>query len=170
MGDPIARLLALFDTIFMRIAQISLFVMMLTISADALGRYLFNHPLQGGYEFNSLYLMVIITFLGTPAAYAQGGLVRLDALNSVLSRIPWQLSERLNAALGAAVFAFITWHSGLEAIEKFVSRDTTFGVIQFPIYWSFVWVPVGCGMLALRLSYETFYPQKRETVLEEAEA
>lgn len=170
MDKTIGRALGLFDLAFMRFAQLSLFVMMLSISADALGRYLFNSPLQGGFEFTSLYLMVIITFLGMPGAYAQGGLVRLGALDPILLRIPGRLSERLNAALGAAVFAFISWHAGHEALEKFIDRDTTFGVIQFPVYWSYVWVPLGCGLLALRMGYEIFMPQDRSAGHEGAEA
>lgn len=170
MDNIAARTLGLLDLVFMRIAQLSLFVMMLSIGADALGRYLFNSPLQGGFEFTSLYLMVILTFLAAPAAYAQGGLVRLGVLDPVLARIPGRLSERINAALGAGAFGFVAWHSGLEAIDKFVVRDTTFGVIQFPIYWSYVWVPLGCGLLALRLAYEVLHPQERRSEIGEEEA
>ncbi len=161
------RIIDLFDQIFVRIAQLSLLVMMLSISADALGRYAFNHPLQGSFEFNSLYLMVIITFLAMPASYATGGMVRLDILTGTLTKIPWHLSERINTFASAAVFGFIAWHSGHEAIEKFISRDTTFGVIQFPMYWSYVWVPLGCGLIAIRLTHELIFPV-RSAHLEEA--
>ncbi len=153
-----SRALSLLDLAAMRIAQTSLLVMMLAISVDALGRYLFNSPLQGNFEFTSLYLMVILTFLGMPASYARGGMVRLDILSGPLSRLPWHLSERVNVFLAAAVFGFIAWHAGLEAFEKFEARDTTFGVIQFPIYWSYVWVPVGCALMFLRLAYEFVFP------------
>ena len=154
-----SRILGVFDLIFMRIAQASLMVMMVGISTDALGRYLLNRPLQGNFEFTSLYLMVIVTFLGMPACYSHGGMVRLDVFSGPLSKLPFRLSERVNTVLAAAVFGFITWHAGLEAFDKFASRDTTFGVIQFPIYWSYVWVPLGCGMMALRLAYETVFPK-----------
>lgn len=153
-----SRLLGFIDLIFMRIAQASLMIMMVGISVDALGRYLLNRPLQGNFEFTSLYLMVIVTFLGMPACYSRGGMVRLDVLSGVLSRLPFHLSERVNTVLGALVFGFITWHAGHEAFDKFATRDTTFGVIQFPLYWSYVWVPLGCGVMALRLAYETVFP------------
>lgn len=152
------RVLGFFDLIFMRAAQASLMAMMLGISVDAFGRYLFNKPLQGNFEFTSLYLMVIVTFLGMPACYSRGGMVRLDVFSGTLSRLPFSMSERINTLLAAAVFGFITWHTGHEAIDKFLSRDTTFGVIQFPLYWSYVWVPIGCGLLAARLIYETLFP------------
>jgi TRAP-type C4-dicarboxylate transport system permease small subunit len=45
----------------------------------------------------------------------------------------------------------VTYFTATEAIERFRNLDTTFGAIQFPIYWSYVWVPLGCGLLSLRL-------------------
>lgn len=158
MPSSLQRGLSLFDRLFMMIAQAAMCIMMLSISADALGRYLFNRPLQGSFEFTTLYLMVIVTFLGLPATYARGGHIRLDVLRPWLARIPGNPVERLNALLAAAVFGFLAWHSGGEAVGKFIDRDTTFGVIQFPLYWSYVWVPLGCGLLALRLAVEIVYP------------
>lgn len=152
------RTIDLLDLISMRIAQFSLLIMMLSISVDSLGRYAFNRPLQGSFEFTSLYLMVILTFLAMPGAYSAGAMVRLDVFAATLSKIPWHFSERINTFAGAAVFGFIAWHAGLEAIDKFVSKDTTFGVIQFPLYWSYVWVPLGCGLMAIRLAHEFVFP------------
>lgn len=147
------------------VAQFAIFVMMLSISVDALGRYVLNRPLQGSYEFTSLYLMIILAFLGMPATYARGGHIRLDVFRPYLARIPGQPVERLNALIAACVFGFFTWFAGGEAIAKFVERDTTFGIIQFPLYWSYVWVPIGCGLLTLRLAAEIVFPAP---VLEEA--
>ncbi|MBX9453647.1 MAG: TRAP transporter small permease [Mesorhizobium sp.] len=159
MPRPLERALSFFDRIFMAIAQLAIFVMMLSISVDALGRYLFNRPLQGSFEFTTLYLMVILTFLGLPATYASGGHIRLDVLKPWLARIPGNPVERVNALIAAGIFGFLAWHSGIEAVSKFIDRDTSFGVIQFPLYWSYVWVPLGCGLLALRLAVEIAFPR-----------
>jgi TRAP-type C4-dicarboxylate transport system permease small subunit len=159
MRRTIETILGLFDRLFLLVSQIAMVVMMLTISADSLGRYLFNRPLQGSYEFTSLYLMVVITFLAMPATYARGGHIRLGALRPVLARVPGNPFERINALLAALVFGFLAWHAGGEAIGKFVDRDTSFGAIQFPLYWSYVWVPAGCGLLSLRLAFEIVFPQ-----------
>lgn len=156
---PLESVLSLFDRLFLIVAQIAMALMMLSISADSLGRYLFNRPLTGSYEFTSLYLMVIITFLAIPATYASGGHIRLDILRERLARVPGRPFERINALLAVAVFGFLTWHAGGAAITKFIERDTSFGVIQFPLYWSYVWVPVGCGLLSVRLALEIVFPQ-----------
>ncbi|MEO3387919.1 TRAP transporter small permease [Mesorhizobium sp. CAU 1741] len=159
MRSTLERGLSFFDRLCMALAQLAIFVMMLSISADALGRYLFNRPLQGSFEFTTLYLMVILTFLGLPATYASGGHIRLDVLRPWIARIPGNPVERLNSLIAACVFGFLAWHSGLEAIAKFADGDTSFGVIQFPLYWSYVWVPVGCGLLTLRLAVEIVFPR-----------
>lgn len=152
--------LSFFDRAFLIVAQGAIFLMMLSISADALGRYLLNRPLQGSFEFTSLYLMVILTFLGMPATYARGGHIRLDVLRPYLARIPGKPVERINALVAACVFGILTWYAGGEAISKFIERDTTFGIVQFPLYWSYVWVPLGCGALTLRLLVEVVFPPR----------
>lgn len=154
------RGLSVFDRAFLLIAQAAIVLMMVTICTDSLGRYLFNRPLRGAYEVTSLYLMVVLVFMAMPATYAGGGHIRLDLFRGTLARFPGMIPERLNAALAAFAFGLVAWYAGGEAIDRFVQRRTTLGMIQFPLYWSYIWVPVGCTLLALRLALEVVFPQK----------
>jgi TRAP-type C4-dicarboxylate transport system permease small subunit len=164
-----ARFLALFEKLFMAAAMISIFVMMLSISADALSRYLFGSPITGQYEFTQFYLLVILVFMALPRTYIIGGHIRLKLLDGYLRKIPFNLSERCNLALGGIAFGAMAYISGLEAIDKFVNQDKLFGAVQFPIYWSYVWVPLGSGLMALRLIYEIFVPVQRHDSQQEGE-
>lgn len=155
----IRRVLDLGDKFFMAIAVLAVVAMVLSITVDAAGRYIFNNPLSGNYEFTSLFAMVALTFMGMPATYAKGGHIRLVAFAPLLSRIPWRLSERLNVACALAAFGLLAWISGQEAIHKFTVRETTLGSIQFPMYWSYVWVALGSAWLTIRLIFELFAPQ-----------
>lgn len=58
------RLLERFERFGDWMAAVSLLVMMVVISLDALGRFM-GHPLQGAYELSELYLMVIVAVLFT---------------------------------------------------------------------------------------------------------
>lgn len=140
------------------LAGISLLAMMVLISADALGR-LFGTPVQGAYEFTSYYLMVITAFAALPRSYATGGQVRLELLEPWLRRLPGQAAYRGVVALSLAAFLILFWFSGGEAWERIVARETTFGVIQWPLYLSYVWLPIGVGLLCLRLAVELIVPQ-----------
>ena len=67
------------------------------------------------------------------------------------------------------MFVRLLYISGLEAVDKFVNQDKLFGAVQFPIYWSYVWVPLGCGLMAARLIYEVFAPELRRDGQQEGE-
>ena len=157
-SEKVSRFIGLFENIFMATAMLSIFVMMLSISADALSRYLLGSPITGQYEFTQYYLLVILVFMALPRTYILGGHIRLKLLDRYRSKIPFHLSERCNVLLGALAFGAISYISTLEAIEKFANQDKLFGAVQFPIYWSYVWVPLGCGLMTLRLTYELFVP------------
>jgi TRAP-type C4-dicarboxylate transport system permease small subunit len=161
MPKWLSAVLGTLERVCIGISQLTLFTMMLAISVDALGRYLFGRPLQGGYEITSLYFMVILTFLGMPAIHGVGGHIRIDALMHLLNWVPLRIHERASALLAAAAFGFMAWHTGLEGVEKILVRETAMGAIQMPLYLSYVWVPIGCALLALRLAVEVGYPPDR---------
>ncbi|WP_170134005.1 TRAP transporter small permease [Palleronia aestuarii] len=148
----------------MLIALLSLISMVLSVSADAIGRYAFRAPFSGNYEFTSFFAMVALTFMGMPGTYASGGHIRLTIFTPFLDRIPGRLSERINVIFGIVAFGLLAWATGQEAIHKFAVLETTLGAVQFPMYWSYVWVPLGAGLLCLRLLYELVHPQSRASV------
>jgi len=139
------------------LAGISLLAMMLLISADALGR-LFGAPVQGAYEFTTYYLMVIAAFAALPRSYRTGGQVRLELLEPWLARIPGKAAYRGVVLVSLAAFLILLWFSGEEALRRIIDRDTTFGAIQWPLYLSYVWLPIGVGILVLRLALELVLP------------
>jgi len=67
-------------------AALATFVMMLLTTADAGGRYLFNHPILAAYEITTNYLMVAAVFLAMPYAYRQGANIRVTFLVNRLGR------------------------------------------------------------------------------------
>jgi TRAP-type C4-dicarboxylate transport system permease small subunit len=152
----------------MATAMLSIFIMMLSISADAMSRYLLGSPITGQYEFTQYYLLVILVFMALPRTYILGGHIRLKLLDRIRSKIPFNLSERSNVLLGALAFGAVSYVSALEAIDKFANQDKLFGAIQFPIYWSYVWVPLGCSLITLRLIYELFIPTPYENDQQES--
>ncbi len=157
MRRYVHRSLDLLDKAALAFAQGSIVLMMLLISADAFGRYLFNKPLQGAYEITTLYLMVVLTYMGIAPTYSSGRHITLDVLGS------WGKHRVLRVfrlIVVLAAMSFLTVYASQEAYEKFRTGDTTFGLIQFPLYWSYVWVPVGCGLLVARIAADLFFPRE----------
>lgn len=165
--STLRRILGYVETALIAIAGLMLMAMLLTVTVDAVGRYLFNRPLAGNFEFISFFAMVMLTFLALPKVYAQGGHIKLEFLRPLLRRIPFQLSERLNALLGALFFGAIAVYAGVEALHKIETRETTIGLVQLPIYISFVSFPLGIGVLTLRLVLEIFAPEEHTLNVED---
>jgi TRAP-type C4-dicarboxylate transport system permease small subunit len=139
------------EIIFIVIAGIAMTVMMFAISADAIGRYLFRNPIVGTYELVSLYLMVVITFAAAARTYSTGGQIRMEILLGWMRRKTNGAIDRVISAVSAAGLGVLVYFSSIEALHRISILQTSFGVIQFPLYLSYVWVPVGCGLLFLRL-------------------
>lgn len=154
------RILGFIENGLMLLAGVMLMLMLGSMLVDAVGRYLFNQPLAGNFEFITFFGMVMLTFLALPKTYVMGGHVQLEILRPFLVRAPFRLPERFNALLGALAFGAITLYAGAEAIDKIQTRETTIGLVQLPIYISFVSFPLGCGVLTLRLILEIFRPQQ----------
>lgn len=142
-------------------AGLCLVVMMLTISTDALGRFM-GAPLQGAYEFSELYLMVLIAFLPLARSVATGGQVRMELLAPVLERIPGRLVHRATMLVALAAFLMLLSVTVPEAAGKFATRETSFGLVQWPLYLSYVWAPIGVALLCVRLAFEVVHPSPLE--------
>ena len=157
------RGLSLFDRAFMAVSLLALVAMLLTVCIDAAGRYLFRSPLSGSYQIVSLYTMVVLTFMALPRTYATGGMIRVELFTGILRRVFGLWPERINALVALIAFGALAWFAGLDAIERFVARQTTLGTVQLPLYLSYLWVPLGSGLLCIRLALHVIDPDLGKT-------
>lgn len=139
------------EAVFLYASVMAILAMMVLVSIDALARYVFGRPLQFQYELTENYLMVAAMLL--PLAYVtrQGQHIAVDAFVHLLPSA-FQVVVRYLASLGMiALLLAVTYGSGRTALEAFINNETTFGVIDWPVGWSRIWVPLGCGLFAIRL-------------------
>lgn len=147
--------LAKIETAFLYVSTMALVAMMVLVSTDALSRYVFGRPLQFQYEFTENYLMVAAILMPLAHVTRSGQHIAIDAFHHVLP----QMILRPLAVLGnlgmIALLLAVTYGSGMKAYEAFRLGETTFGVIDWPVGWSRIWVPLGCGLFCLRLIFDT---------------
>ncbi len=128
-----------------------LIVMMVLVSADVLGRYIFNAPLQGTNELVE-FLMVGLFYFTVSHAQALRTHIRVEFLLVYLSP---RLRTKLDIfchSLGLLVFALIAWQSWRAALQAWKLGETTFGLILFPLFPSKILVPIGSFLFCLRLA------------------
>ncbi|WP_114964338.1 TRAP transporter small permease [Alkalilacustris brevis] len=130
----------------------ALVCVVLLLNADILMRLFLGRPVQMQFEVTELYLMPALATLSLARVFRDGGHLALDIIAE--EKIP-DLLRRLILALSASFFVAVTWMSWRFAHRAFRRGDIDFGVMDWPLGWAYVVVPIGCGVLALRLIFET---------------
>ena len=138
--------------IFLWIALLAGFLMMMHVSADVTGRYFFNRPLDGTTEIVSAYYMVLVAYL--PWAY----LARNDTHISVdiFTRLmPLAVSHWLDIVVKIVVVLYLSlflYQTGSQAIgQTRIHEVWQAGTIFIPV-WPSRWVPpIACTLMVLTL-------------------
>jgi TRAP-type C4-dicarboxylate transport system permease small subunit len=124
---------------------------MFLTAADALMRYLFNAPLAFNYYLTESYLMVGLMTMPLAWGYRAGGYIRIYALAGVLPAALRNIMLRAGLLVSAAYVGALAWLAGVRFWEVYKAGDVQMGVIDWPVAWSWVWIPIGLTLLALRL-------------------
>ncbi|WP_309747543.1 TRAP transporter small permease [Roseobacter sp. N2S] len=123
------------------------------INADILLRLIFNRPVQIQFEVTELYLMPMLATLSLSRVFRDGGHLALEFMPEDLPGRFGRLISSLRLLLPAAFFAAVTWMSGKFALEAFLHGDVEYGAMDWPLGWAYGVIPLGCGVLVLRLLY-----------------
>jgi TRAP-type C4-dicarboxylate transport system permease small subunit len=139
------------DRVIFFFAKLSIFIMMLVIALNAIFRYFFNSPIQGVYEFTEKYLMVSAIFLSLSYVFKLDGHIRVDAF---FDKFPKKIQSILDIVfmLIGAVLMFVIFYQGMIFTYKaWVNNDISTGVIAWPLWLSYIWIPIGGFVFTLRL-------------------
>lgn len=135
-----------------RLAGFTIFVLMILGTSEVVLRKVFNSPIRGQLDFTTL-AMISFSVLCISHCYRQSGHVRMDLMiRATKGRAYWSahLLVTVAALLTISVILPGTWTHFLRAYEF---GDTTFG-IGLPTWQSKLAVPIGFGILWLRLALE----------------
>ena len=145
--DRLAKFLS--DTL-MVIACVGVILMMLHVTTEAIGKYVFHTPMPATQETVQFYYMVALVFL--PIGYIARGeghiCVELFTQNMKSGARAW-----LNVFVGLLTLvwvALIAWYSGEEAITTTLDGELQETGNGFLIVWPGRWfIPIGCTVMAL---------------------
>ncbi|MCJ7873187.1 TRAP transporter small permease [Phaeobacter sp. J2-8] len=134
------------------IAGLTIFVIMLLVTAEVLMRRLFNAPIAGQIDFISMS-MVTFSLLCISHCYRQAGHIRMDMLQKAFhGRAQW-LTHLFATLIGLFVVLAILPGTWTHFARAWTFGDTTIGV-GLPTWPSKLAAPIGLGILALRLTLE----------------
>lgn len=135
--------------LFLWIALIAGFLMMLHVSADVTGRYFFGKPVEGTTEIVSAYYMVIVAYL--PWAY----LARNDthiAVDIFTRLLPRSLAHWLDVLVKVVVCLYLyvlISQTGSQAINQTRIHEVWQAGTTFIPVWPSRWLPPVAALLML---------------------
>lgn len=134
------------------IAAILLAAIMLIATGDVAMRYIFNKPFAWAYDLISLYLMVGLFYLVVSGTFAHHAHVAVDILHSYMGERARRLCEMVVCGLSTVLFGLIAAIGFNRALSAYVESDVIAGSIEWPSWISVAFVPLGAGLLTLRLA------------------
>jgi TRAP-type C4-dicarboxylate transport system permease small subunit len=126
------------------------FAMMLLTTADALGRYLFNHPILVALEVTTNYLMIAAVFLALPHAYRQGANIRVTFLVERLRGTP-RLAVDCAVQILSLVYCAALVFATFQQLRNMFTTGTLFTTVELPIWPGHALVTLGLFVVALMM-------------------
>lgn len=133
------------------VAIAALFAIMLIVVADVFMRYVLNSPFAWAYDLVGLYLLASVFFLSLSGTFAAHAHVSVDLLLHRLGPLGRRRAETLGALVGLMVMAPIAWVGFQRMLESLAGDDRLPGALPWPTWIADALVPLGAGLLALRL-------------------
>jgi len=145
----IDRFVSYIENAFVFVAAVFIFIMMFFLTAEVLGRKLFNAPIPGAIDWVEVW-MGTFAFLG--AAYCQrlGGHVRMEMLIGRFNGMKRWWSEFIAITIAFIYVVIIVIHSFGHFMRAINFGDSTID-IQLLTWPSKLMVPLAMTLLAIRL-------------------
>lgn len=134
------------------IAMGSVFLMMLLVTINVVGRSTVGSTIPGVNQFIVLFLMPVTVYFGIAEIEAADEHIKVELLTRRMSERILLARNVLYKAVVLVILVVIVQKTGANFLESFAARRTTGGTIQYPVWLSDFIVPVGFGLLTLRLA------------------
>jgi len=130
-------------------AAVTMALICLITFANVIVRYFTDESFAFTEEF-SVFLMVVLTFVGTSAAFAKNTHIRMTFL---VEKLPPKVAHYAEIAMmvaAAVLFAIIVWY-GIRLLHDDWKFGTTSPGIGIPQWIYTLWLPLLCAVITLRI-------------------
>ena len=153
IGQHIEQILRKTELLLTYLSAVIILFLMVYVLLEVLMRYAFNSPLPGHLEGAELLLPMIV-FFAISYTQARNGHVGMSLVVEVL---PIRLQRFINIfTLGLSILtcAVLAYFGAKQAYFAYEINDVTMTPPYWPIWPSASIVPIGYGLLALRMSLQ----------------
>ena len=126
-------------------------VAMVIVTIDTVMRYVFRAPLTFQYYLTENYLLVGMIALGLSWGFRTGGYVRITVLIQHFRETWRNLVLRIGILMSAVYAGLLGWTAWGQFWSAYTTGRVQIAEINWPVAWSWVWIPIGCALLCVRL-------------------
>lgn len=151
----ITRISHFLAQILVMIAAFALLLMMVHVTADVIGKYVFNAPIPGTAEVVASYYMVAAVFLPLAWVEVTEGSIVVELLYNMFGRRAKTLALLSGTALSALFYGGLAWLSWSPAVKAWRIGEIVEGTWRVVIWPTKFLLPLGlvlaCLIMVLRL-------------------
>lgn len=132
------------------VAVVATILMMLHVTADVIGRSVFNSPITGTLEIVSAYNMAALSFLPLALIARERGHIIVELFTGWMKPSARNILDGLVGIITVIYVGAFTWKAFEVAIDKTIIREAKESGIGFVEIWPARWlVAIGFGLMAL---------------------
>lgn len=151
--------ISIFDRLFSRLKWLMAifaagvtFVLIMVITINVSLRYS-GFPFPGVVELSKLLMSIIVFF---PFAYVQarGANIKVDILFNKFSLLWQKIANIVILLFSLGFWVLLAWFSGKVALEAYIIKEYSMGLIRFPTWIMLILVAFSCIILCMQLLTE----------------
>lgn len=109
--------------------------------ANVISRFVFNHSIIFAEELNSIFIL-LVTFAGLGYAARHGRHIRMSAISDAMPDRVRKILMIVITGVTAVLLLILAWYA-VQYIISMQSKGRVYPALGFPVYVSYLWVPVG---------------------------
>lgn len=152
----VGRLIWRLEQLTMAVAVGCVVLLMLVVSADAVGRYVFASPLPWAFELISYYLLIVVTYGALSSTFQRGDHIHLDLIKRLFPKRLSAWLEVVYSLLAAVVFSLIAYGAWHELVESYLAKEFLPGYIIWPAWLAYLPIVIGAALLVMRLLHHSW--------------
>jgi len=155
------EVMGVLEKLLVRAASLALLVLTGLTTADAMGRYLLNSPIPGTGEIIEDYFMIALIFLPLSYSFMQEGHVHVAMIERYFPGGVKRAVGKMNLLLSFALFGLIVLAGWERFVEAWRIEEISTSSVGYPMWPCYLMVPIGCGLLCLRIAQVFFGGAKK---------
>ncbi len=116
-------------------------LMAINTIANVISRFVFNHSIIFAEELNSIFIL-LVTFAGLGYAARHGRHIRMSAISDAMPDRVRKILMIVITGVTAVLLLILAWYA-VQYIISMYSKGRVYPALGFPVYLSYLWVPVG---------------------------